>query len=183
MSACTSIPISTLWALRNIQLDTLDASQLRAALRLPADVQLKPASLRLEIEVRLTPPNGGDPVVLKENLRLERLTQALDLAPLLDEEKRGTTLSAYQVAPSELIKLAQLRQKVAATPRVAGKSLLSLGLHFEGCRPGAAGRPLVFSSYLRPHRGSEYLPVLKDANLAQLLSPELLAQTITPCGP
>ena len=51
LSACTQVPLASLWQLRKFDFEGFDPSALRVALRLPAQVALRPDGLRVQIKV------------------------------------------------------------------------------------------------------------------------------------
>ena len=86
LAACGSVPVSSLWKLRKLQLDTLEPAALRAAVVHSPGLQLHGQSLLLSVSVsrKVRQPGGSTTTEsLEEKLPLQELRGTAERSPLL----------------------------------------------------------------------------------------------------
>lgn len=172
LAGCGSVPLSSLWKMRELRLEQIDPSALRAALVYPATLRLDRQTLRLQVRVeRELPPVNGQArtEALEESLALEELHGAAELSPLAGQAGAGQQLRVWRIEAASLARLRALRAQALGWKEGGGSRRLSLGLSFEGCREPGTGQGLRVSSLLRLSAEGEYLAVLRDADLMALL--------------
>jgi hypothetical protein len=179
LGACSHMPVSTMWALRNFDAATVDPVTLRAAVQLPESFEPQPRGVTLTVGWRREGEEAHEAkFVLKETTAPE------DVAPLEKERKPGTRLFVYRV---DLADFAEIRARQRAfldeKARNPGKTSGSFGVGAEACRHGAfpAG-PLLTTSFLRTQPGGPYLILLKDLDLRKAATAEkTLEELVPPC--
>jgi len=166
MGACTQIPLSSLWALRQFDFNQLDGAQLRALAYLPNGV----GTLRdaLKVHVRLERGNGHADVA-EETLALRPATGALASHKLTAPGPGGHWV-ALVLDEAEQQRLAALRDQAKAWKAADGpdaKRKLSTEVSPQFCAqtPGWRAAQVKLSLWLRWKAGQDDLPMLEGASL------------------
>jgi hypothetical protein len=169
LAACTTIPVSSLWALRKIELMTLDPAQLRAAIRLPAGVGLQRDAVAVDLKVE----HAATGETFAERLWLRARPAPGGAWPGERDTTGQWQLLALDVGDQQ--RLQALRARVAAWKAASttgeARSRLSLQLSPQACRRGAgpALTDLRLTAWLHWAATPGWLPMLDDAPLSSLL--------------
>lgn len=111
LAGCLSIPVSTIWKLRNFgpeQLFALDPTELRAALLVDPRVTMKGGRIDIAIE-----PPGGAP---KRSYAI-LLQQPQRDDPRLPRAPAGRTWQVFALSPASVAEFAKLKQEFKAIPK------------------------------------------------------------------
>jgi len=181
LSACSHVPVSTLWALRNFDAASVDPAALRAAVRLPESFEPQRGGVTLKIGWWR---NGEENAKREMTFALKETTSPEDVAPLAGEKKAGTHIYAYRVDPADFAAI-RARQKEFLEEKVRnpGKTHGSFGVGAEACRRGDFPEgPLLTTTYLRTQPTGAYLTVLKNLDMREAATTEKpLDKLVPPC--
>lgn len=179
LAACSHVPVSTMWALRNFDAATVDPAALRAAVRLPETFEPQPRGVTLSVGWSR---EGGEKHEAK--FILKETTAHEDVGPLASERKAGTRLYAYKVDPADYVEIrARQKEFLAEKARNPGSTRGSLGVGAEACRRTDFPQgPLLTTTYLRTQPAGPYLTVLKNLDLREAVTAEkTLDDLVPPC--
>lgn len=179
VSACSHMPVSTMWALRNFDASTIDPTTLRAAVRLPDSFEPRRRGVTLMVGWwREGEEKHEAQFVLKET------TASDDIAPLAGERKPGTRLFAYRVDPADYAAIRARQKEFLEEKARNGKTHGSLGVSADACRRGELpDGPILTTSFLRTQAGGPYLTLLKNVDLREEATKEKpLEEYLPPCG-
>lgn len=179
LAACSHVPVSTMWALRNFDAATVDPSTLRAAVRLPETFEPQPRGVTLTVGWSR---EGGEKHEAKFFLRETAAPE--DVGPLAGERKAGTRIYAYKVDPADYAAIrARQKEFLDEKARNPGKTRGSLGVGAEACRRGDFPQgPLLTTTYLRTQPSGAYLTVLKNLDMREAATAEKpLDDLVPPC--
>lgn len=177
LPACGHVPVSTMWALRSLDVATLDPSTLRAAIRTPEGLEPRAGGVTLTlIWGRDHSGRRDDKFVLRET------TDAIDLAPLAAERSTGTRISAYRVDPDDYVRIRALQREAnEQTAGDSGRSKLSFGVGADACRHGdLPDGAVLMTSYLRTQMRGPYLTLVKNIDLRALATKEKSIEALVP---
>ena len=185
LSSCGTVPLSSMWKMRSFKFEDIDPVLLRAALVYPSSLVLDTTKLRLEVSVARQVKQADGSMQwerLEEKLPLEEVHGAAELSGLQDERAPGKQFKAWRIAPAALPKLIALRSTALSWKKTDdGKRTLSLGLKFEGCRAADAPKSIPFSSLLKFTAQGEYIALVRNADLVDLLPAPQLALSFPVC--
>ena len=170
LAGCSRIPLSSLWALRSLEMSQLEGPALRALLYLPGGLEVSGGGARVTVKVER---GQGLP---------DRLETELDLVPLqgaaaahhLSAPRAAGHWVALGLSPEGLRRLAALRQTLAQWHSADGagaKRQLSLSADPRLCRRGTVGNDPRLDLWLRWREGQDDLHLLDGA------TPDDLAET------
>lgn len=188
LAACGSIPVSSLWKLRNLQLETLDPAALRAAVVHGPALRLQGQSLVLSVTVsrKVRKPGGTLATeTLAEKLPLQELRTTAERSALQDHERPGAVVKVWRIDPAALPRLQALRATALGWKQSqgdAGQRELALGLELAGCHTGPLNQQVV-STLLRFSEPGEYIPIVQQIRLDETMPPAELQQRFPPCAP
>lgn len=185
LTACGSVPVSSLWKLRKLQLETLDPAALRAAVVHGPGLQLHGQSLVLSVSVsrKVRQPGGRDAVeTLEEKLPLQELRSTAERSPLADHESTKTVVQVWRIDPAALPRLQTLRAKALAWKAADndGRRELSLGLELAGCQKSGLRNQTV-STLMRFTDPGEYIPIVRNIDVAETMPAAELQQRFPAC--
>lgn len=185
LTACGSVPVSSLWKLRKLQLETLDPAALRAAVVHGPALQLYGQSLVLSVSVsrKVRQPGGTTTTeLLAEKLPLQELRSTAERSPLAEHDKPQTIVQIWRIDPAALPCLQALRTKALAWKGTDdGQRELSLGLELAGCQQPGAQKRLV-TTLMRFADPGEYIPILRNLDLAETMPAAELSQRFPVCA-
>jgi hypothetical protein len=188
LPACSSVPVSSLWKLRKLQLETLDPAALRAAVVHGSGLQLHGQSLVLSVGVsrKVRQPNGSSAVErLEEKLPLQELRSTAERSPLAEHESTKTVVQVWRIDPAALPRLQTLRAKALAWKAAGdddGRRELSLGLELAGCQKTGLRNQTV-STLMRFTDPGEYMPIVRNIDIAETMPPPELQKRFPDCPP
>ena len=179
LAGCGYMPISSMLKLRQLDLMTADARQIRIAVQMPDALEVREDGAVLEIGAERPNPD--------ENLQERFILEKIDGAVLADmpgvEAKPGFHLAVFRMAEADMARLAALRGKIKAWKEQdpdGTKGTLSIGA--AGCRreqlPEGA---LLVSTYLRTDSEQEFITMARNFDLRSAV-PEFGADLdLAPC--
>jgi len=181
LAACSHVPVSTMWALRNFDASSVDPAALRAAVRLPETFEPQRVGVTLKIGWWR---DGEEKEKHEMSFALQETTAPEDVAPLAGEQKPGTRIHAYRVNPADYAAIrARQKQFLEEKARNPGKTHGSFGVGAEACRRGGFPEgPLLTTTYLRTQPSGAYLTVLKNLDMRETATKEKpLDELVPPC--
>ncbi|MGJ0513575.1 hypothetical protein [Methylocystis sp.] len=181
LSACSHVPVSTMWALRNFDAASVDPAVLRAAVRLPETFEPQKGGVTLKIGWW----RDGEAKSKHEMIfALKETTAPEDVAPLAGETRPGTRIHAYRVDPADYAAIrARQKEFLEEKARDPGKTHGSFGVGADACRRGDFPEgPLLTTTYLRTQSSGPYLTVLKNLDMREAATKEKpLDALVPPC--
>ena len=186
LAACGSVPVSSLWKLRKLQLDTLEPAALRAAVVHSPGLQLHGQSLLLSVSVsrKVRQPGGSTTTEsLEEKLPLQELRSTAERSPLLAYDSPQAVVQVWRIDPAALPRLQALRTKALGWKTVDddGRRELGLGLELSGCQKSGV-RNQVVTTLLRFTDPGEYIPIVRNMDLADTMPASELARRFPDCA-
>ncbi|HTO79805.1 MAG TPA: hypothetical protein VMJ31_08535 [Methylocystis sp.] len=181
LSACTHMPVSTMWALRNFDAATVDPATLRAAISLPESLEPQAGGVTLTVGWWR---DGEESAKREAKFILKETSSPQDVAPLAEEKRPGTRLYTYRVDPADYAEIrARQKQFLEEKARNPGETHGSFGVGAEACRRGEfPNGPLLTTSYLRTEGSGAYLTLLKNVDLRSAVTTEKpLDALVPPC--
>lgn len=176
LSACTAIPVKTLYTLATTDPMMVDSKIIRTAARLPDWIQPRVNGAKLEMSAEIAGQKS------KESFILQAIPLTLEPSNLQTEAKSGFNLYVYRLNPSDLPRLEAFREHIRTQKAAGVKVIGSISAGVDACYQGElkAGKILV-SNYLRLNLEQGYLPVLVDYNLRDEVDGKNLAELLPRC--
>lgn len=184
LAACGSVPVTSLWKLRKLNLETLDPAALRAAVVHRPGLQLHGQGLVLTVSVsrKLRQPNGSTVTEqLEEKLPLQELRSTAERSLLAEYDGPQTSTQIWRVDPAALPRLQALRARALGWKGTdGGQRALGLGLELAGCQQKGAHNRAV-TTLIRFTEPGEYIPIVRNMDLAETMSAADLKQRFPDC--
>lgn len=181
LGACGHVPLTSLPKLAKVDVRTTDLTQLRAGISLPADIRPLPGGVTMTIVA--LPKDGGRH---ERKVVLEEVRDAAELASLPVPAAPGRHFTLFRLSAEDAARLAAFREEMFAGPQNSGnRGSLGLGAD-KACRLGEpSAKPVTMTGYLRTSETQDYVPVIRDFDLTQVvraIDPKVdLATAIPPC--
>lgn len=169
MSACASIPLTTMYNLWNFDPWSSDFREWRAGARLPVPGA---QTLKPQIKMTIATWRDGDTRKTSDVFVLLPSSDPKDLSPLSAEQRAGYALSAYRIDPQDFERLEKLRARIVAAKTLPGPQIHGeLKIEAGACGDQAAlpKGPFLVSTYLLVERKDGYNPLIVDYDLTEAL--------------
>jgi len=173
---CGHMPVTSMVKLARVDFETTDPVLLRAAVKLPANVQPRSVTLRIGVKIAGAAEDT-------QNFRLMEVSDPAELISLRDEIEAGTHIFAYRLEPAEATRLALFREQLMAKKKVAAGrgGSLSIFISAQGCHTGELPAKVMLTTYLRTGETKNYVALTRDVDLRTVDSRRDLATGIPPC--
>jgi hypothetical protein len=177
LAGCAAMPISSMWALRKLELETTDFRSWRAALKSPTFVRTTTATLKVDL-VMAEGVNRG------ESFALIEATDSLAALRMVTEAGPGEQLGVYRLSDTDVAKLERIRADVlTAKAKSNEKGKLGIGVSAQGCSSGLVpSGPVKLSTYLKTSETQRFVPLLEDVDLLKFGKAKTAADIFKPCG-
>ena len=167
LAGCGHMPVTSMIKLARADLAATDPVQLRAAVKLPRALKLKPAGVALRIGVRLA--SGEEET---QDFLLREVSDPADVLALRAELEPNTQIFAYQLDPAEAVRLAAFRDALKKKQEASGRrgGALTIAVKPDACRAGELpDRPVYITTYLKTAETGGYVPLARDVDLRTLV--------------
>jgi hypothetical protein len=161
LSACTSIPISSMYRLSRIDFLTTDLSRFRFALTIPNELRPQPGGVHMDLAF-----TQGDKPEEKRVVKLEQSTSAPDFVGL-PVAPTGTKTYVYRLPQNEVTTLNKIRSDAILAKARNQKGSLSMGIAAkEFCATSAIPKaPLLVTTYVLSSENNEFVILTRDIDL------------------
>lgn len=175
MAACSSLVPATVATISRISPLDADPAAMDIVLVLPKGVQVQHGSAALTLASHRADTNetAAGTFILQQRA----LVQSGLLIPAQAQAQ------AFRLAPQDLVRAKTLQNRIADAKAKAPKDMekSSISVNIVGCTVGdGPARGAVASIYLKARAGGAFLPLVRDASLAQLLGDTVFA-ALGPC--
>lgn len=183
LAACTQVPLASLWQLRKFDFEGFDPRALRVAVRLPAQVALRPEGL--QVQVKVTREATGAQVEESFFLGEQAAAPTASEAPPEAGDRRQPWVVLHLSARESERLLSFRQQLIASKPQEGqGKRRVEVRLDPKLClRSGAPDPSATVSAAVRWQPDPGFVMLLQDRTLSDLAA--ALGQpsaALPPCG-
>jgi hypothetical protein len=178
LAACGHVPLSMMYHLRNFGPRTADPAALRVAVRIPNALQLQPGDVNLAVAYWR---EGEDANKREEKFLLEELPA--EVAYLTAEQRPGTHLHAFRIAPADVPRMRALQTGISAGQR-RGRNHGTLGIGADTChRGGWPDGPMYMTTFIKADEAQGFLTLLENVDLRTAVPKgKTLDEFLPPCG-
>src|SRR5262245_21793290 len=180
VTACSHMPVTSMIKLARADWQNTDPGQLRAAVKLPTALRLKPNGVMLRVGVRI----GAGPEEIEEFV-LREVSDPNDVLALHAELEANTHIVAYRLDATEAARFAAFRDALKRKKELAGGrgGAVSISLRPDACRIGELPpRPLYVTTYLKTAETEGYVPLLRDLDLRNAMAGRDVVAEIPLCA-
>ncbi|MCG6205486.1 hypothetical protein LPW26_12615 [Rhodopseudomonas sp. HC1] len=174
LTACSSVPVTSMVRLARTDLSATDPAALRIAVRLPQG--LRPRRVTLRITVTVGAEKREQAFVLGD------LDDPAELLSLAGEVTKDTTIYAFRIEPADVPRVLAVRDEMAAHKAKGERGSLALGVGAEACRTGALPATTLITTYLKTERTGDFFPLTRDVDLRKDVPKEAVPERIPLCG-
>ncbi|PZA09747.1 hypothetical protein DNX69_20555 [Rhodopseudomonas palustris] len=174
LTACSSVPVTSMVKLARTDLSATDPAALRIAVRLPQGLRPRRVTLRITIAV------GSDK--REHAFVLTELDDPAELLSLAGEVTNGTMIYAFRIAPADVPKLLAVRDEMAAHKAKGERGSLIIGVGAEACRIGTLPARTLITTYLKTEQPGDFFPLTRDVDLRKDVPKEAVPERIPLCG-
>jgi hypothetical protein len=177
VAGCAAMPISSMWALRKLELETTNFESWRAALKSPAFVRTTTATLKVDL-VMADGNNRG------ESFALIEAPDSLAAIRMVTETRPGEQLGVYRLSDADVAKLERIRADVlTAKVKSNEEGKLGIGVSAQGCSSGLVpSGPVKLSTYLKTSETQRFVPLMEDVDLLKFGKAKTAADIFRPCS-
>lgn len=164
LSACTAMPVSSIYALSKVDVMTTDLARLRIALAVPAALRPRPEGVMMEVKVA----SAGQPPETRM-IRLEESSEAADRVGLQVKGEDGQHVHTFRLTADGIAELQDIRNKAAANKAQNKKGSLEIGVAArEFCRTGdLPPGHLSATTWMATSETQSYVVLVRDYDLRE----------------
>lgn len=163
VSACASIPFSTMWKLRSFNgkdLKTLNPADVRVVMKLPEKLQYEPDKTTLDVTLV---PKDKQQQVLKEHASLMLVDQGRTVPADVPAAKPGDVWYLMKLNPAGVESFQDFQQRLLPDMKQHYKTL-TMSVHFGFGKADMRNlKGLKVSVWLRMKKDEDYFPLLENA--------------------
>lgn len=181
LSACSGIPLKTMYKLATADRMNLNPAVLRAAVRMPESI--RPGLNSAKLSLSMTRP-GEKPK--PETFILQAVSSPTEMLPLNNQQRKGYKIWVFRMNPKDVPQLVQLRERAKALKAETNgkaKGTFSIGVNVkESCRLGelASGK-VLFTNWLKIDSESGYLATAVDYDARGFFKDKSMDEMIPVC--
>ncbi len=178
LASCGSVPVSSMYKLRNFDIQTTNLAKFYAAVRIPQSLSLREKAVA--VELGFSSKEAG--IKFKERIYFQQYDNIS--SPALKAEKRaGYKVSTYRMSESDAEKMRQTRARVNKLRKQHSDGKGSLSIVANTCRHGElpAG-PLYLSTYIKSDELDDFVVLVLDADIKKIVVSEKDLEEIPLCG-
>jgi hypothetical protein len=178
LSACTSIPLGSMYRLSRIDFMTTDLARFRFALTIPNELRPQPGGVHMDLAYQ-----QGEKPEEKRVVKLAESTSPPDFVGL-PASPTGTKIYVYQLPPSEVITLNKIRSDALIAKAKKQKGSLNMGIAAkEFCANTAIPKsPLLVTTYVLSSENNEYVMLTRDIDLRSDATISAQLDNLVPCS-
>ena len=175
VTGCASVPVSTMWKLRNFDLIETDARKLRVGVRMPNHIRLKPGDVN--VMVKLLKKGRTEET---SRLDLSEVTDAKELAGVSTYRKSGFSVTVYRLTEGALKKLSVFKAQFRQQKKRFGDDVSGqMSVTTTGCvKPGFNNRPVLVTTLFKSSETGSFVVLTAERDISKLLRQ---AGSIKPC--
>jgi hypothetical protein len=178
LTACTSIPLSSMLSLSRIDFGTTDVAALRIAVELPDVIDAREGGVHMEVEYVVGEAKDKMVFRLKEDVAQE------GLRGLLPNPVDGRHVKSYRLRDEDIRTLNRIRTDVLARKQQGDKGSLGFGVSAkEFCRrESLENKTLEVTTFVATSETKGFVVLLKDYDLNQDATIKTSLANIPPCA-
>lgn len=179
LASCATIPVTSIYKLRNFDLATTDVSKLRVAVQIPQSIRVRPAGVTMVVAARLEDGslNQQEAFVLDE---LDTSTAAGEQRP---KPAKWTQVAAYILNSADTDRIVGFREKIAQLKQRHGDGVKgSISIDVDSCaRTRIADGPVLITTWIKSEETVDYVVLSRDFDLRRETEKAGHALEIKPC--
>ena len=179
LASCATIPVTSIYKLRNFDLATTDVSRLRIAVQIPRSIRIRPAGVKMIVAARLE--NGS--FNQREVFVLEQLDGLTGSAEQQPSPAKWTHVAAYRLKSADTDRLTGFRKKIAQFKRRHGDQVKgSISIDVDSCaRTLIADGPVLITTWIKSEETAGYVVLNRNLDLRRESEKARQPLEIKPC--
>ena len=177
VAGCASVPLSTMWKLRNVDPIATDVSRIRVGVRAPSYLRVVAENVRFEVGT-VNKKTGSH---VSKRLPLVVVDDVTENAALRKYRKPGFYLRVFRLSRAGAQSLRVYRRQFRELKKEFGDDVSGqLSISASGCeQPGEKNRPLPVTTFFRSAETGGFVVLTSETDIRRLLGP---SQTLRTCG-
>jgi hypothetical protein len=178
LSACTSIPISSMYKLSRVDFMTTDLQRMRIALTLPNDLRPQPGGVHMDLSYQ-----QGEKPEEKRVINLQEATASADMVGL-PTPPQGAKTYVYRMSESDVAMLNKIRNDAKDAKSKDQRGSLTIGITAkEFCASTKIqSAPLLVTTYVYTSENNEYVVLTRDIDLRSDATISASLDHLAQCG-
>jgi hypothetical protein len=178
LSACTSIPLGSMYKLSRIDFMSTDLSRLRFAINLPTDLKPRQGGVHMDLAYQ-----QGEKPEEKRVIKLAEATTPADFVGLPAGSDKTKTY-VFKLPENEVVALNKIRVDAAASKAAGKKGSLTMGVAAKEFCANAEipNAPLLITTYVLTSENADYVVLTQNIDLRSDDTINASLNSLSPCN-
>lgn len=176
-ASCGTMPVSSIYKLRNFDIKTTNLAKFHAAVRIPQSLAIRQQGVKIDLGFK----SEKAKIKFTEHIVMQQIdslpSQALD-----DAQKSGHKIFIFKLNDSDAQKMRAVRSRINRLAKKHEDGVGSLSIDVETCKRGALpDGPLYLSTYLKSAELEDFVVMVNNVDLKKIDEVEENLNKIPPC--
>ncbi len=179
LASCATIPVTSIYKLRNFDIATTDVSKLRVAVQIPQSIRIRQAGVKMVVAARLE--NGS--LDQREAFVLDELDAGTFPVERRPKPAKWTQVAAYRLRAADVARITAFRKKIAQFKQRHGDDVKgSISIDVDSCaRTLIADGPVLITTWIKSEETIDYVALSRNLDLRRETEKAGQALEIKPC--
>lgn len=167
VTSCASVPLSTMWELKNFDLASTDARQLRVGVKMPNFIKIRTGDIRFVVKMI----NKDSSVRVERKLQLLAITDGVELTGLKKYQNPGFRIYVFKLTKESLVTWQNFKIRFNALKKEFGDDVSGqLSINTKGCEmPGTRNRAVLVTTFFKSAETKEFVVLSSQQDIGGML--------------
>jgi len=164
LAGCGTIPVSSIYKLRNFDIKTTNLAKFFAAVRIPQSLAIREQGVKIDLGFK----SEKAEIQFTEHIIMQQI-DSLPSPALKGAQKSGYKIYIFKLNDRDAQKMRVVRSRINRLRKEHDDGVGSLSIDVETCRRGALpGGPLFLSTYLKSAELDDFVVLVNNADIKKL---------------
>ena len=164
LAGCGSVPVSSIYKLRNLDIKTTNLAKFYAAVRIPQSLAIREQGVKIALGFK----SEAAEIKFTEHIVMQKIDGVPSQA-LKDAKKSGYQIYIFKLTDQDAQKMRVVRSRITRLRKEHEDGTGSLSIDVKTCKRGSIPvGPLLLSTYLRSAELDDFVVLINDADIRKL---------------
>ncbi len=177
LAGCGTMPVSSIYKLRNFDIKTTSLAKFYAAVRIPQSLAIREQGVKIDLGFK----SEKAELQFTEHIIMQQI-DSLPSPVLKGAQKSGFKIYIFKLNDKDAQKMRAVRSRITRLRKEHDDGVGSLAIDVETCKRGALPEgPLFLSTYLKSAELNDFVVLVNNADIKKIDDVEESLNTIPLC--